>query len=473
MTDVAFLSIAELAGQMAAGDLTSVELTRLYLQRIADSGLRAVLETNPDAEEIALRLDRERRDGHTRGPLHGMPILIKDNIDTADRMHTTAGSLALLESRPRRDATVVARLRAAGAVVLGKTNLSEWSGYRGFRMPEGWSARGGQTRNPYGAGRSPAGSSSGSAAAVASGLCAAALGTETAGSIVYPASVCGVVGLKPTVGLTSRTGVIPATISADTVGPLARSVADAATVLAAIAEPDAPSPTGASGGLRVGVARQIGFGQSRHSDAAAETAIEALRAAGVEIVDPVEVPSAGVANTQETIAVAVAYELKHSLNAYLAERADPIVRCIADLIAFNERRDEQELSLFGQEILQLAQALGGPLTDPVYLDALARMRRWGRDEGVDAALRTHRLAAILVPNAGPAAMIDNVNGDHPADAQCELPAFAGYPAITVPSGQVRGLPLGAMLMTTAYQEPALVRLALLLERAGLAWQPPV
>jgi len=471
MTDVAYLSIEELAGRMAAGDLTSVELTRLYLQRIADSDLRAVLETNPDAEEVALGLDRERRDGRTRGPLHGMPILVKDNIDTADRMRTTAGSLALLESRPRRDATVVARLRAAGAVLLGKSNLSEWSGYRGFRMPEGWSARGGQTLNPYGAGRSPAGSSSGSAAAVAAGLCVAALGTETAGSIVYPASVCGVVGLKPTVGLTSRAGVIPATISADTVGPLTRNVADAATVLAAIAEPDAP--TSRAIGLRVGVARQIGFGQSRHAEAAAEAAIDALRAAGVEVVDPVEIPSAGVANTQETIAVAVAYELRHSLNAYLAERADPVVRSIADLIAFNERHEHDELSQFGQEILHLAQALGGPLTDPVYLDALARMRRWGRDEGIDAALREHRLAAILVPTTGPALMIDNVNGDHPADTQCELAAFAGYPAITVPAGQVRGLPLGVMLMTTAYQESALVRLALLLERSGLAWQPPL
>jgi amidase len=306
---------------------------------------------------------------------------------------------------------------------------------------------------------------------VAAGLCVAALGTETAGSIVYPATVCGVVGLKPTVGLTSRDGVIPATISADTVGPLARTVADAATVLAAIAEPDAPSATGIAG-LRVGVARQIGFGQSRHADAAAEAAIETLRTAGVEIVDPVEIPSAGAAATQETIAVAVAHELRHALNAYLVERADPAVRSIADLIAFNERHAEQELSRFGQEILHLAQAMGGPLTDPAYLDARAQLRRWGRDEGIDAALRQHRLAAILVPTTGPALMTDDVNGDHPADAQCELAAFAGYPAITVPAGQVRGLPLGVMLMSTAYSEPALVRLARLLEPDGPAWRPP-
>src|SRR6266496_3594960 len=415
-------TIGDLQARMESGRLSSRALVRAYLRRIdtidragpGRLGLRSVLEVNPDAERIAATLDEERRHEGPRGPLHGIPVLVKDNMDSADRLHTSAGSLALTGSRPKRDATVVERLRNAGAVILGKTNLSEWSNIRSPHSSSGWSGRGGQTRNPYALDRSPSGSSSGSAAAVAANLATAALGTETDGSILCPAAACCVVGIKPTVGLTSRAGVIPVAHSQDTVGPICRTVADAATVLGALVGVDPRDPAtgdsegrshsnyrrfldaGALHGARVGIPREVYYGYSPPANQVAEEAIEALRSAGAEVVDPADIPGAKemAGFTGERELEVLLYELKHDLDEYLAEREDPRIRSLADVIAFNQAHAATELQHFGQEFFLAAQEKG-PLTEPAYLEALAANRRLARQDGIDAVMERERLDALL------------------------------------------------------------------------------
>jgi len=482
-------SIAALARAQADGTLSAAILVERYLERIArlDHQIRAVIEINPEARELAVVLDRERVAGQVRGPLHGIPILIKDNIDTADRMQTTAGSLALVGPSAPRDAGVVARLRAGGALLLGKANLSEWANYRSTRSSSGWSGRGRQTRNPHALDRTPSGSSSGSAAAAAAGFAAATLGTETGGSIVSPAGACGVVGIKPTVGLTSRAGVIPIAHSQDTVGPLARSVADAAALLTVIAGPDPRDPAtrdrpasqpldyttflDADGlrGARIGVARDPYVGNSEHSAAVFEAALATLRAAGATLIDPANIPTGdAIAKRSTTV---LDYEFKADLNAYLEGRPDLAVHSLADIIAFNIAYAAEELPYFRQEILERAQACG-PLTDAVYLETLARNRRLSREEGIDAILREHHLDALVAPTNTPASTIDQLTGTRSLSDSSSPAALAGYPLVTVPAGQVFGLPLNITFMGTAWSEPTLIRLAYAFEQAANARRQP-
>ena len=478
-------TVAGLQELMAAGKATSEGLVARYLERIEavdrkGPALNSVIEVNPDALAIARELDRERRETGPRGPMHGIPVLIKDNIDTADAMETTAGSLALLGSKPARDAFVVRRLREAGAVVLGKTNLSEWANFRSTRSTSGWSGRGGQTKNPYALDRNPSGSSSGSAAAVAANLAAVAVGTETDGSIVSPASACGLVGLKPTVGLVSRSGIVPIAHSQDTAGPMARTVADAAALLGAMAGPDPDDPaTVAAGvrmykdyreflaedglrGARIGVVRARAFNFAKRLDPVLDGALEAMKRAGAEIVDPVEIPTLG--QTDDSEYEVLLYEFKSDLEAYFAKRPGAAVRTLDDLIAFNERNAGREMPFFGQEILERA-AKKGPLTDKAYLEALAKNRELMRDKGIDAALGAHKLDALIMLTNGPAHLTDLVNGDSFSGSSSSPAAVAGYPTITLPAGWVHGLPVGVSLVGTAWSEPALVRLAFGLERA--------
>jgi amidase len=484
-------TVAGLRRRMKEGTLTSRALVRAYLRRIEaldrqGPELRAVLEVDPGAERVAAELDAERRRGGARGPLHGIPVLVKDNIDTVGPLHTTAGSLALLRSRPRRDATVVERLRAAGAVILGKANLSEWANIRGEHSSSGWSARGGQCRNPYALDRSPSGSSSGSAVAAAANLAAATLGTETSGSILSPSSACCVVGIKPTVGLTSRAGVIPIAHSYDTVGPICRTVADAAAVLGAIAgvDPRDPATAGAAGrshddytgflepdglgGARIGIPREVYRGYSPPADRIADAAAGVLATLGAEVVDPADIPTAREMREAER---AVLYELKHDLNAYLAERGDPRVRSLDDLIAFNQRHADRELRHFGQEVF-LAAREKGPLTEPEYLESLEAVRRLARREGIDAVLEAERLDALMVPSTSPPWVIDLVNGDHHLGGGSGAAALAGYPAISVPAGFVAGLPVGITFFAGAWSEPTLIRLAFAFEQATKVRRPP-
>lgn len=499
--DLEEVTIAGLRERLDEGRCTAVDLVRRYRERIEaldrnGPALRSVLELNPDAEEIAAALDAERRAGRTRGPLHGIPILIKDNIDTADRMLTTAGSLALTGSRPARDAGVVEKLRAAGAVLLGKTNLSEWANIRSTRSTSGWSGRGGQTRNPYVITRNPCGSSSGSAVAVSANLCAVALGTETDGSIVCPAHANGVVGVKPTVGLTSRAGVVPIAHSQDTVGPHARTVHDAAILLGAIAGGDPRDPATAEAeeggtadyarfldpdglrGARVGVARQGFFGYSPHADQIVEGALEVMRSLGAVVVDPADLPTVGEIFASPAELTVLLYELKADLDAYLASRKSdprspggPAAGSLAEVIAFNEAHRREEMPFFGQELFLEAQAKG-PLTDPEYLEALATCRRLGGTDGLDAVLGEHRLDAIVAPTGGPAWPIDLVNGDHFLGASSSPAAIAGYPLVTVPAGYAFGLPVGLTFMGRAWSEPVLLRLAFAFEQATRTRRPP-
>ncbi len=472
-------TIESLQVQMSAGSLTSHQLTAAYLQRIAEidrSGpkLNAILELNPDALSIADSLDAERHAGHVRGPLHGIPVLLKDNLDTADRMETTAGSLALLGQRPPRDAHVVARLREAGAVILGKTNLSEWANFRGRNSCSGWSARGGQTRNPYALDRNPSGSSSGSAAAVSANLCVVAIGTETDGSIVSPASACGVVGIKPTVGLVSRAGIIPISASQDTAGPMARTVRDAALVLAAIAGPDprdpatqeipaglaaalaAPLPGGALRGARIGLVRGP-FGFPARMEPLQDEFAEKLRAAGAEVIDPVKIPTLHLLGAFE--GTVLSYEFKDGLERYLAElgRQTPM-KSIADIIAFNRAHRDRELFYFDQERLEEAQTRG-PLTEPDYLEAVALCRRLARTEGIEAALDDHKLDALVMFTRGIAGLTDPYAGEPDTGDSSSLAAVAGCPSITLPAAWLHGLPLGVSFVGRPWSEAKLLALA--------------
>jgi amidase len=478
-------TIAELQEMMASGAETSESLASLYLKRIdeidrAGPGLNSVIETNPDALAVARELDRERREKGPRGPLHGIPILIKDNIDTADNMETTAGSLALLGSKPPRDAFIAGRLRAAGAVIIGKANLSEWANFRSSRSTSGWSGRGGQTRNPYALDRNPSGSSSGSAVAVSANLAAAAVGTETDGSIVSPSSVCGIVGIKPTVGLVSRSGIVPIAHSQDTAGPMARTVADAATLLGAMTGIDPSDPAtkesegrsladyreflkaGGLRGARIGVLRSREFGFNRKLDPVFQNAVEIMKREGAEVVDPVEFPTLGKTGGSEY--EVLLYEFKADLAAYLAGRPGAAIRSVADLIDFNSKNADREMPFFGQEVLEEA-VKKGPLTDKAYKDALAKNHDLMRAKGIDAVLMKHKLDALVVLTNGPAHMTDLVNGDRDTGGSSSLAAVAGYPSVTLPAGWINGLPVGISFIGKAWSEAALIRLAFSLERA--------
>jgi amidase len=485
-------TILELQQQMEAGALTARALAELYLERIRtldQNGprLNSVIEVNPDAPSIADALDAERQANGPRGPLHGIPVLLKDNIDTADRMWTTAGSLALAGSIAAQDATVAHRLRQAGAVILGKANLSEWANFRSTRSTSGWSSRGGQTRNPYALDRNPCGSSSGSAVAVAANLCAAAIGTETDGSIICPSHTNGIVGLKPTVGLISRAGVVPIAHSQDTAGPIARTVADAAILLGALAGVDGrdPATEGSEGksytdytqflnaeGLRrarIGVARHY-FGFDPRVDQIVERCIEEMARLGAEIVDPAEVETAGDLGATEM--KVLLYEFKADLDAYLSRLGPEVaVHSLAEAVAFNEAHHEAVMPYFGQERMRAALAKG-PLTEPAYLDALAANHRLARTEGIDATLAKHDLDAIVAPSGAPACLIDWIRGDQSSRGSSSPAAVAGYPNITVPAGYVFGLPVGLSFFSGAYQEPTLLRLAYAFEQATRARQPP-
>ncbi len=478
-------TIAGLQDMMASGRADSEGLVKLYLERIAavdQAGpkLNAIIQTNPDALAIARELDRERTEKGPRGPLHGVPIVIKDNIDTADAMETTAGSLALLGSKPAKDAFVVERLREAGAVILAKTNLSEWANFRSSRSTSGWSGRGGQTRNPYALDRNPSGSSSGTGAAVSANLAAAGVGTETDGSIVSPSSCCGLVGLKPTVGLVSRSGIVPIAHSQDTAGPMARTVADAAALLGAMVGPDPADPaTQATGvrlfkdyrefltpgglkGARIGVLRSRSFNFAKALDPILQNAVEALKREGAEVVDPVEFPTLG--QTDDAEYQVLLYEFKADLEAYFAARPGAAVRTLDDLAAFNAANAAREMPFFGQETVERAAKMG-PLTDKAYLEALAKCRELMRDKGIDAVLAKDRLDALIVLTNGPAHMTDLVNGDSFSGSSSSPAAVAGYPTITLPAGYVFGLPVGVSLIGRAWSEPELIRLAYGLEKA--------
>lgn len=484
-------SLAELSEDLAAGRVTALQLVRRYtarIRRIDQVGprLRSVLELNPDAQAIARALDDERAAKGARGPLHGVPILLKDNIDTHDRLLTTAGSLALADTRPPRDAHLVQRLRAAGAVVLGKANLSEWANIRSGQSTSGWSARGGLCRNPYALDRNTSGSSSGSAVAVAAGLCAAAVGSETDGSIVSPSSINGIVGLKPTVGLVSRAGIIPISHSQDTAGPMARTVRDCALLLQALAGRDPADPAtraqpatvpdylaalqpGALKGARLGVARQF-FGFNDEVEKAYVPVLQALQKAGALLVDPVKLPPLDPIGDAELSVLL--YELKAGMADYLATRGDASpLKTLGDLIAFNERHAAQELAWFGQDLFIKAWAKG-PLTDDAYLKARAECVRVARTEGIEAALREHRLDALIAPTGGPAWRTDSVLGDHYVGS-CSTPAaVAGTPHITVPAAFHRGLPLGLSFFAGAWSEARLLGLAYAFEQATQARRPP-
>ena len=469
---------------MASGERTARSVTEAYLARIAQIDrqgptLRSVIETNPDALDIADALDRERAEGRVRSPFHGVPILVKDNIDTADGMTTTAGSLALGGSIPVEDSRVAQRLREAGAVLLGKANLSEWANFRSTRSSSGWSARGGQCRNPYALDRNPCGSSSGSGAAVSANLTAAAIGTETDGSIVCPATANGIVGIKPTVGLVSRAGIVPISETQDTAGPMARSVRDAALVLGAIAGVDprdpatTPSETRGLGdytpfldadglrGARIGIQRSV-FGFHDAVDRLMEEAIAALRDRGAVIVDPIDLAASGGLRRAET--EVLFYEFKAGLNAYLANLRNPPIRSLAELIAFNERNAADELAWFGQERLIAAESKG-PLSSMEYRQAHAVARRLSRAAGIDRVMDGSSLDAILAPTGGPAWVTDLVNGDHFGGSSSQFAAVAGYPNVTVPAGFVHGLPVGVSFFGRAWSEPTLIRIAYAFEQA--------
>ena len=481
-------SVAELQKQMAAGTLTSHALTRAYLDRIAsidDAGpmLNAVIETNPDALKDADALDAERKAGKLRGPLHGIPVLLKDNIDALP-MVNSAGSLALADHKPKADAFLVAKLREAGAVILGKTNLSEWANFRSTRSSSGWSGRGGQTRNPYALDRSPCGSSAGTGSAIAANLASVGIGTETDGSILCPSAVAGLVGIKPTVGLVSRSGIIPISESQDTAGPMTRSVADAAALLTAIAAPDGADAASkertdataidytthlkadALKGARIGVVRKL-MGYQPDTDAAMERAIAALKAAGATVVDA-EIPTLGEWDKPEY--EVLLYEFKDGLERYLAASGTPH-KTLADLIAFNTQNAAKEMPFFAQEVFEQANAKG-PLTDAAYLAARDKARRLAGPEGIDAALKKQNLDALVAPAMSPAWPIDPINGDHFVGAGYGAAAVARYPSITVPMGDAHGLPLGLAFMGPAWSEARLIELAYAYEQASMARKPP-
>lgn len=491
MLNLEELPILEMQAQMASGALTSRSLCEAYLTRIEqlDPAVNAIIELNPDALAIADRLDEERCAGKVRGPLHGIPILLKDNIDTHDQMQTTAGSLALEGSIAPKDAYLVKKLRKAGAVILGKTNLSEWANFRGQNSISGWSSRGGLTRNPYVLDRSACGSSSGSGAAVAASFCAAAVGTETDGSIICPAQTNGIVGIKPTLGLVSRSGIIPIAHSQDTAGPMARTVTDAAILLGALTGVDKHDPATHKSkkrklkdytpfldkdglkGARLGIARNLA-GTHPRIIPLFEACLDVMKQLGAEIIDPVEVPNLDRLRDGEREVLHT--EFKADLNAYLARLdANIQVRTMEDIIHFNEANRERVMPYFGQEHFLTAQEKRA-LKSKKYQKTLKRNHRLTREEGIDAVMKAHHLDALVTPSGGPAWPIDLVNGDvnNWGIKSCSHAAVAGYPHITVPAGYIFGLPFGLSFIARAWQEPMLIRLAYAFEQATLVRQPP-
>ena len=487
------VTVGELQASMESGERTARSITELYLSRIealnqAGPELRAIIETNPDALAIADALDAERRDSGPRGPLHGVPVAIKDNIDTSDGMTTTAGSLALEGSIPPRDSFIAQRLREAGAIILAKANMSEWAYFRGYRASSGWSARGGQCRNPYALDRNPCGSSSGSGVAVSANLAALTIGTETGGSIMCPSSINGVVGIKPTVGLWSRSGIIPISHSQDTAGPMARTVRDAAILLGPLTgvdprdEATSASDGNAFGdytqfldpdglrGARIGVARSF-TGFDPRVVSLFDEALSVMEEAGAVLVDPANLDAS--AWNDPLSLVLLEYEFKADLDAYLAELGpDAPVRSLADIIEFNERNADREMPFFGQERMHDAQARG-PLTDPEYLEARRTIQRNNREDGIDRVMDQHRLDAIVAPTMELAWVTDHIRGDRLEGGSSAGPAaIAGYPDISVPMGFVRGLPVGISFFGRAWSEPTLLRVAYAFEQATGHRRPP-
>lgn len=480
------VTITELQRDMVSGKRTAQSITRDYLERIESIDrrgptLRAVIEVNPDAMSIAKSLDDERKAKGARGPMHGIPVLIKDNIDTADRMMTTAGSYALEGSKPLQDATIAKRLRDAGAIILGKTNLSEWANFRSTHSSSGWSGRGGQTKNPYVLDRNPCGSSSGTGSGVSANLCAVGVGTETDGSIVCPSSINGLVGIKPTLGLVSRAGIIPIAHSQDTAGPMTRTVTDAAILLNTLAGVDSrDSATAASRGksssdytrfldpnglkgARLGIAREKFFGYSDITDKLINDAIAVMKDHGAIIVDPANIPTAG--KFDDTEFEVLLYEFKADLNSYLKSLGPTApVKSLKDIIAFNEKDKAREMPWFAQEIMLQAEKKG-PLTSKKYLDALAKNHRMSRTDGIDAVMEKHRLDAIVAPTGNPAWPTDLVNGDHFTGGSSTPAAVAGYPNINVPAGYASGLPVGISFFGRAWSEPKLIAIAFAYEQA--------
>ena len=489
--DVEEKTIAELQAAMESGSLSARSLVEMYLRRIEEIDkngptLNSVIEVNPDALAIAEALDAERKTKGPRGPMHGIPVLIKDNIDTADKMHTSAGSLALADSTPPKDAFLVTQLRAAGAIILGKTNLSEWANFRSTRSSSGWSSRGGQTHNPYVLDRSPCGSSSGSGVAVAANLCAVAVGTETDGSIICPSSLCGIVGIKPTIGLVSRSGIIPISHSQDTAGPMARTVTDAAVLLNALTGRDtadaameehpaidytASLDAGGLNGARLGIARFC-MGVHEKVDAAMEVAFEVLKKQGATLVDLDSLGSESFGDAEFDVLL---YEFKTDLNAYLVALGENApAKTLEDLIAFNEKNKDKAMPFFGQEIFEMAQKKGD-LTEKKYLEALAKSKSLAGKEGIDALLQKHQLDAIIAPSDSLPWSIDLVNGDHylmGGKASYSPAAVAGYPNITVPAGFAHELPVGLSFYSTAFTEQLLIKLAYAFEQATKLRRPP-
>lgn len=487
------LTINTLQQQLRNGECSIHRITGDYIRRITEPdqqtpAINAVIELNPDALAIAEQLDHSAVDDAKRGPLHGVPIMIKDNIDSADRMQTTAGSLALAGSIATQDAFIVSRLRAAGAVILGKTNLSEWANFRSTRSSSGWSSRGGQTRNPYALDRTPGGSSSGSGVAVASNLCIAAIGTETDGSISNPASFNSIVGIKPTVGLVSRSGIIPISHSQDTAGPMARTVRDAAILLGVLTGVDEQDPAtqasadhafkdytpfldkGGLRGARIGVARHL-FPIHEKIDALMADCISIIKAAGAIVIDPVKIKTASEIRKPEITVMSC--EFKAGLNAYLSRLNNDSIalHSLSDVIAFNQTEHKKIMPYFAQERMLAAQA-SASLDDPIYQQALQLCRRLAREQGIDAVMAEHKLDAIIAPTTGLPWLIDLINGDHPTGGCSGPAAVAGYPHITVPAGYIYGLPLGLSFFASAWQEPALIRLAYAFEQANPIRHPP-
>ncbi len=490
--ELAEASIADLQAALSRGNLTSVELVNAYLARIKSidkSGpkINSIIELNPDAKAIAAELDRERKTKGSRGPLHGIPVLLKDNIATADHMQTTAGSLALLGAIAAKDAFIVQKLRDAGAIILGKTNLSEWANIRSTRATSGWSARGGLTRSPYALDRNTSGSSSGSASSMAASLATMAVGTETDGSITSPASLASLVGIKPTVGLVSRAGIIPIAPSQDTAGPMTRSVADAAALLTVLAGTDAQDPATRDAdqhrqdysrfldlnglrGKRIGVVRSQFNGQSDLVAGVVEAELAVLTAQGAVLVEVAEIPNtAKYADSELTVLL---FELKASLPRYLATYAPAsAIKSLEDAIAFNQKNSAKEMSHFGQELFVSAQAKGD-LDDQEYKDALANNLKFSREQGIDKVLTENQLDALVAPTGELAWLTDFIHGDSSGNSFTTPAAVAGYPHITVPAGFVKGLPCGISFVGKAWSEPTLIAMAYAYEQASRRRRPP-
>lgn len=482
------ITVSELQQAMSSGKITATAIAQNYIERIStiDKKINSVVEINPEALKIAEQLDKERQNGKIRSSLHGIPVLLKDNIDTADKMKTTAGSLALIDApTPKQDAFLVKKLRDAGAVILGKANLSEWANFRSNDSSSGWSARGGQTRNPYILDRTPCGSSSGSGAAIAANLCAVSIGTETDGSIVCPSSVNGIVGIKPTLGLVSRSGIIPIAHSQDTAGPMCRTVADAATVLSAIVGTDSNDSITSQAskgekdytkflkkdglrGKKIGVMRQY-FGRNERVDKLMETNLQALKDGGAELID-ITIPTFGKFGEAEF--EVLLYEFKADLNQYLQNRGGKY-KTLADLITFNEDNKDKEMPYFGQDIFIKAQEKGD-LETRAYRLALLQSKVLTQEQGIDAVMDKHKLNAIVAPSNAPPWLIDLVNGDSPTNyvGSSSFAAVSGYPNITVPAGFICELPIGISFFGRAFSEPVLIEIAYAFEQATKARKPP-